>query len=137
MQQEADQAGSRRERRKQEMRSRICDAAIALFGERGVDHTTVEDICEHADVARKTFYNYYTSKQHLLHELSEALLYGETANLIDLAMERCPTTTERLAFFFSRVQANLDNYDELERALVLQSIQNIALDDGQAGRQFQ
>lgn len=137
MHDEADHAGSRRERRKQEMRSRICDAAIALFGERGCDHTTVEDICEHADVARKTFYNYYTSKQHLLHELSEALLYGETANLIDLAMERCTTTPERLAFFFSRIQSNLDNYDELERALVLQSIQNIALDDGQAGRQLQ
>jgi AcrR family transcriptional regulator len=133
---ETTNTGSRRERRKQEMRSRICDAAIALFGDRGCDNTTVEDICEQADVARKTFYNYFTSKQQLLQELSEALLYGETTNLIDLAMERYVATPQRLAFFFARIQSNLDKYDALERVLVLQSIHNIALDDGQAGRQL-
>lgn len=127
---------SPRERRKHEMRSRISDAAIALFADKGCESTTVEEICEQADVARKTFYNYYPSKQHLVHELSESLLFGETSNLIDLALERYVTTAERLDFFFQRVQENLDNYGRLERSLVLQAMQDTATENGSAGDQL-
>lgn len=127
---------SPRERRKREMRSRICDAAIALFADKGCEPTTVEEICEQADVARKTFYNYYPSKQHLVHELSESLLFGETSNLIDLALERYAGTAERLNFFFGRVRDNLDTYGKLERSLVLQTMQDTAAENGAAGRQL-
>lgn len=129
-------ASGRRESRKHEMRGRICDAAIALFSDKGCELTTVEEICERADVARKTFYNYYSCKQQLVHELSESLLFGETSNLIDLAIERFDGTGERLQFFFDRVVDNLETYGKLERALVLQTLQDAALEDAAAGRQL-
>src|SRR5690625_7513886 len=89
----------RRERRKQEVRGRITEAAIELFAEKGCEQTTVEEICALADVARKTFYNYFPSKQCLVRDLSDALLFTETRDLIDLALEMQPDTASRLTFF--------------------------------------
>jgi AcrR family transcriptional regulator len=45
----------RREKRKQEIRTRIEDAAYALFQRQGIEETSIEQICVEADVARRTF----------------------------------------------------------------------------------
>jgi len=61
---------SRRERKKQETRTRLMEAALTLFRENGYTATTVEEITERADVAKGTFFNYFASKEALLGELS-------------------------------------------------------------------
>lgn len=127
---------SRRERRKQEVRGRITEAAISLFTEHGCEQTTVEEICAVADVARKTFYNYFPSKQHLVHDLSESLLFAETQDLIDLAMEKCSDTAGRLEFFCAQVAANTARFERLERALIHQTLLDISADHGRAGTQL-
>ena len=65
---------SRRERRKLEVRNRILEAAVDLFDERGFEATTVAEICERADVAHKTLFNHFVSKQHLLREIAQDAL---------------------------------------------------------------
>jgi AcrR family transcriptional regulator len=131
-----DAALSRRERRKQEVRGRITEAAISLFAERGCELTTVEDICELAEVARKTFYNYFSSKQQLIRELSESLLYDETLNLVDLAIEKRATTRERIRFFCAQVSRNLERYENLERSLIHQTLLDLSSEDSRAGQQL-
>ncbi|HEX6879278.1 MAG TPA: TetR/AcrR family transcriptional regulator, partial [Terriglobales bacterium] len=42
-----------------------------LFGSRGFQQTTVEDITETADVGKGTFFNYFPSKEHVLGALAE------------------------------------------------------------------
>lgn len=62
---------SRRERKKQETRQRLMEAALRLFHEHGYDATTVEQIAEAADVAKGTFFNYFETKEMLLPALFE------------------------------------------------------------------
>ena len=56
----------RREKRKQEIRSRIEEAAYRLFKQQGIEETSIEQICIEADVARRTFYGHYPNKHALL-----------------------------------------------------------------------
>ncbi len=50
---------SRRERRKLEVRNRILEASTTLFEAKGLEATTVVEICERADVAHKIFFNHF------------------------------------------------------------------------------
>jgi AcrR family transcriptional regulator len=59
-------AGGRRQRRRDRTRAALMDAALHLFSERGYDATTIEEITERADVAPRTFFSYFSSKEEVL-----------------------------------------------------------------------
>ena len=56
----------RRERKKLATRQALQDAALRLVADRGLEQVTVEDISEAADVATRTFFNYFSSKEEAL-----------------------------------------------------------------------
>jgi AcrR family transcriptional regulator len=60
---------SRIERRKTEFRDKITDAALKLFAENGVADTSVASIIKEADIAHKTFFNHFPTKDHLLQHI--------------------------------------------------------------------
>jgi AcrR family transcriptional regulator len=64
----------RRERRKEETRREILQAAMKLFERKGIFSTTVEEITEAADVGKGTFFNYFPSKEAILSALAERQL---------------------------------------------------------------
>jgi AcrR family transcriptional regulator len=64
----------RRERRRRETHTRIFEAAMRLFAERGYANTPVEEITEAADVAKGTFFNYFPTKEAILQALAERQL---------------------------------------------------------------
>jgi AcrR family transcriptional regulator len=51
--------------RRQATRQRLLDAAVELFGERGVLGSSVEEICERAGFTRGAFYSNFESKDEL------------------------------------------------------------------------
>ena len=56
------------ERRHEQTRTAIADAAVALFIERGFGETTMDDVAEAAGVSRRTAYRHYPSKDDLVFE---------------------------------------------------------------------
>ena len=65
-----DEIESRRERKKQETRQRLLETAWELFREKGYDHTTVAEITEAADVAKGTFFNYFSTREELVDQIA-------------------------------------------------------------------
>ena len=61
-----------RERKKQQTRQAIADTARRLFSERGFDAVTVAEIARAADVAEKTVFNYFPTKEDLFYSRLEA-----------------------------------------------------------------
>lgn len=61
-----------REQTRAVVRSLLARAALELFGAKGYDNTTVEEVAAAAGVSRRTLFNYFRNKEDLaLHSLSE------------------------------------------------------------------
>ncbi len=94
-------AETRSERRRREVRDRILGAAEDLFEKDGVDATKIEWICERADIALRTFFNYFPSKRDVVHELAVRAALDVAARIRQVHAEG-ETTRERLDLFFRR-----------------------------------
>jgi len=115
---------SRRERKKLALRARILEAATALFSERGYALTKVADICERADVAQKTFFNHFATKQDLLREIAEYAL-DELLVEVESARKEERTTAARLARFFSRTAESMERGGAMQRELVTELVHTV------------
>ena len=72
-----------RERKKQRTREQIIDAAMGLFAERGYQATTIADIATAAEVAPRTFFSYFPSKEAVVFHNVDRDLDGLAAVLRD------------------------------------------------------
>jgi AcrR family transcriptional regulator len=78
--------------RKQELvRDAIYDAAIVLFVRHGFQETTVEDVAQAAGVSRRSFFRYFTTKDHLL--AYSIVKYGD---VLVSAVSACPAKSSAM-----------------------------------------
>lgn len=84
-----------RERKKQQMRRRLYETALDLFRQRGFEKARVIDVVEAAEVSEATFYNYFPTKDAVLHaaaaevrELYREVLSALVARREEPALER-------------------------------------------------
>lgn len=71
------------ERKKKETRQKIIKAAMDLIQRQGFDNTTMEQIAEESDVARKTLYNHFPVKEAIVDEYVRSLSREFTQEAFD------------------------------------------------------
>ena len=98
----SSQPRSRVDRRKEETRARILEAAVELFAEVGFEATKIADVCERADVARQTFFNHFATKQDVAQELARRG-HDFFLEAIEIARREGSDTGERLALLFASI----------------------------------
>ena len=74
---------------KHSVRERLIEAAFELFGERGYELTTVEEIAERAGVGRTTFFRNFRSK--------DEVIFPDHERLMDAINRRLATSTDSTA----------------------------------------
>jgi AcrR family transcriptional regulator len=93
----ADPAPAGRIERKRGRRiQEILATAAALFGERGYDAVSLEDVADRLDVTKGSLYYYFASKDELVTAAIETLGNEWTARLEGLPAGRSGTPAERL-----------------------------------------
>jgi AcrR family transcriptional regulator len=78
----------------------VLEAAETLFAERGVEATKIDDICEAADVAKRTLCNHFPTKADIVQALSREAVAQLVAR-IDAARLSGATTRERVSVLFA------------------------------------
>lgn len=111
----------RRERRVREVHDRILAAATEQFAAHGVESVKVDEICHAADIAQKTFFNHFPTKQHLLREIAESFLQS-LLGILEEARSEGGTTAQQLERFFALVATEVERGGPMHRSFVMEVI---------------
>jgi AcrR family transcriptional regulator len=102
-----------RERKKQRTREAIVEAALRLFDERGFEATTIADIAEAADIAPRTFFGYFPSKDDVVFADFQETFDGLSARLDYRLAEE--TAIDAIRAWIEERLGEADALDERER----------------------
>ena len=109
----------RREKRKQQLRARIEEAAYSLFQQNGIDETSIEQICLQADVARRTFYGHFPNKHTLIGGMGISRLYSQSEPMLRELMLNHQSTRARLSGMIDYIEVNFSTFEDIDRQLFL------------------
>ncbi|WP_205695982.1 TetR family transcriptional regulator [Conexibacter sp. SYSU D00693] len=102
-----------RERKRAQTRQAIADAAIRLFTENGFESTTIADIAAAADIAPRTFFGYFPSKEDVaFHDFER--VFGELETALEARSEG-ETTFDVLRRWIVERADEAVHADDLER----------------------
>ena len=89
-------------------RTRLQEAALALYRERGYEQTTVAEIAERAGLTKRTFFRYFTDKREVLFWGSELLEQRMVA-----AIEAAPASASALGMIGAALDAAAVRFEEV------------------------
>jgi AcrR family transcriptional regulator len=94
------------ERRRRRSRAALLEAAIALFQEKGIRTTRLEEICARADIAPRTFFNHFETRERLYEAIARQRA-EQLANQLDALRDDPRALGERLNDLFTAIGAYL------------------------------
>jgi AcrR family transcriptional regulator len=103
-----------RERKKLAMRQALSSAALRLAIERGLENVTIEDITAEADVALRTFRNYFASKYEAV-----AAVGADRARRIGASLVQRPAGEP---LWEALTYAVLEHYERTDQAFSIQTM---------------
>jgi AcrR family transcriptional regulator len=109
---------SRRERQREQIRARILDTALELFAAQGYEATSVDQIADRADLARRTVFNHFPRKRDMLAAWAVDRRALTAALLDDDHVRRTPARQQLELQIETLARANEEN-PQLARALAL------------------
>ncbi len=117
---------SRRERKKDERKQQILNAASELFGARGYEATSMEDIANHADVSRGTVFYNFASKEQIVIDLRLKSVEEASAQAL-LKLQAGMRAIDALEFFIMETCLWTEKNAELSQIFIVQGpvIQNL------------
>lgn len=90
------------ERKKKETQQKILKVAMDLFQRQGFNNTTMEQIAEEADIARKTLYNHFPVKEAIVDEYVKGIAKEGNQEVFQ-ALPNLPDTRSRLQSTLEKV----------------------------------
>ncbi|MBA8824597.1 AcrR family transcriptional regulator [Saccharopolyspora lacisalsi] len=118
------ECGGRRQRKAARTRAGIEEAALRLFTEQGFDATTVEQIADAADIAPRTFFRYFPSKDAVLFGDLTGELEQMRLTLRKRSTQEHPMRSLTAAMLDAAERMEADREQHLLRAELLQSLEN-------------
>ena len=85
-------------RKGEDVRGRLQQAALELYGERGYDHTTTAEIAARAGVTERTFFRHFPDKREVLFDGEPKLRLALTTAIADAPDALGPLETLLMAF---------------------------------------
>jgi len=126
----------RRERKKQAVRDSIREETLGLIHRHGIDGTTIDAICDCTDIAKKTFYNYYSSKHDLLIDICQTVLMDRMETTIGDALGTNRTLAQKLDRIFDEIAERNKSAGTLEQGLVEFMVSNLAVNPAEGAGQL-
>ena len=125
-------------RKKKETRKKIINVAMGLIQKHGFDNTTMEQIAEETDIARKTLYNHFPVKEAIVDEYVKDISKGLAQKNFE-TVQSMPDTRSRLLAFLSNVYEWVDINPEITRICLGYRFKKICqgsgYSDGETGTQ--
>lgn len=118
---------STRDEQKRENRLKIINAYIELLGGKDIRQVTVADICRQADVARKTLYSHFASKEAILDEVSQRVMFTGAIRAFDPGRRPEASMAERLDDTFGRLSLPFSAYQGKKIEAFVQLMQNLTM----------
>ena len=122
---------TRNQRRTGVTRKKLLDAARAVFAEKGLDLTTIDDITTRADVGKGTFYYHFRTKEGLIRSLLKEVM-DELATTIQ---RRCADSTDLKTLLDTLIGAHIEFFSSRweDYVLYFQGRADLTLVEGYSG----
>lgn len=98
-----------REKKKQQTRQAIMQAAIKLFSKKGFEKTSIEELAKAAGIGKGTIYSYFQTKTDILHAFCEDELEDLHHELTTNADKEIPILKQMVAIYMSEFRHITEN----------------------------
>src|SRR5205085_3655776 len=116
-----DVVPGRRERKKEETKRKIFEAATRLFAHKGFESTTIEEIATEADVSKGTFFNYFPKKEAIIR-----YLFDEWTDIAEgIAADHDHSARDRIVEMFVAGATSFGEKPELARTVARYALHEI------------
>ena len=110
-----------RAEKKNKLRGQIFENAIQLFKERGFDEVTIDDIVGQLEISQATFFNYFPSKDAILHQAAEETV-GRYRDMLEDEVESDIPTAEKIGRLLEAMGRGLETDKRFYRTLFTRSV---------------